>query len=57
MVAAGPAVVLADAAARSLYDRGSYVAAVLEAPVRFAIGAAMRRLLPSPLLCTVLFVL
>jgi multicomponent K+:H+ antiporter subunit D len=35
-VAAGPAVALTNAAARSLYDRSAYVAAVLEAPVREA---------------------
>jgi multicomponent K+:H+ antiporter subunit D len=34
VVTAGPAVTLANAAARSLYDRSAYVAAVLEAPVR-----------------------
>jgi multicomponent K+:H+ antiporter subunit D len=34
VVAAGPALALANAAARSLYDRSAYVEAVLRAPVR-----------------------
>ena len=34
VVAAGPAMAMANAAARSLYDRSSYVAAVLASPVR-----------------------
>jgi multicomponent K+:H+ antiporter subunit D len=34
VVAAGPAMAITNAAARSLYDRASYIEAVLRAPVR-----------------------